>query len=336
VLDKSKGLVLGAEALPIGTFDSPTGWVVGGGCSVSGGNMNYDATGGAACSAFTDSSLMEAGKTYKITLDCTAFTGAGGIRVALSNNNSAFFDVTQAGVITGYLTCVAGTYATRFSISRVYGDFTATLATITVQEIAGNHLVQATAAARPLYQSSGGLHWLKYDGVDDGMATASTVDFTATDKMGIFTGLTSTVSSTSMICELSTNTTVPGTFYALDGIDGAQYDASLSHGMATAAASHSAHMASALVGAKVCSYSHDIAGDLSTMRRNGVAGTSGTLDKGTGNFSNQTLYVGARGGTSLYLNGQINQLVVLGRLPTSQEIDDTEQFIADKTGVTLP
>jgi hypothetical protein len=33
----------------------------------------------------------------------------------------------------------------------------------------GNHAVQATAAARPTYQTSAGLHWLAFDGVDDTM-----------------------------------------------------------------------------------------------------------------------------------------------------------------------
>lgn len=36
----------------------------------------------------------------------------------------------------------------------------------------GNHLIMATAAARPLYKTSGGLHWLLFDNVDDRMRTA--------------------------------------------------------------------------------------------------------------------------------------------------------------------
>jgi hypothetical protein len=31
----------------------------------------------------------------------------------------------------------------------------------------GNHLVQATPGNRPLYRTSGGLHWLEFDGTDD-------------------------------------------------------------------------------------------------------------------------------------------------------------------------
>lgn len=37
----------------------------------------------------------------------------------------------------------------------------------------GNHLLQATAGKRPLYQTASGLSWLLLDGVDDGMATAT-------------------------------------------------------------------------------------------------------------------------------------------------------------------
>jgi hypothetical protein len=31
----------------------------------------------------------------------------------------------------------------------------------------GRHMIQGTAAARPLYKTAGGLHWLLFDGVDD-------------------------------------------------------------------------------------------------------------------------------------------------------------------------
>lgn len=38
-----------------------------------------------------------------------------------------------------------------------------------VDDLSGNarHLLQSTAAARPVYRTSGGLHWLEFDGVDD-------------------------------------------------------------------------------------------------------------------------------------------------------------------------
>lgn len=36
----------------------------------------------------------------------------------------------------------------------------------------GHHLIQATAASRPLYKTSGGLRWLEFDGTDDFLAVS--------------------------------------------------------------------------------------------------------------------------------------------------------------------
>jgi len=36
----------------------------------------------------------------------------------------------------------------------------------------GNHLTQSTSGARPQYKTSGGLHWLEFDGIDDFMTNS--------------------------------------------------------------------------------------------------------------------------------------------------------------------
>ena len=38
---------------------------------------------------------------------------------------------------------------------------------IKIKEVKGNHAIQETAAARPVYRTDGELHWLEFDGVDD-------------------------------------------------------------------------------------------------------------------------------------------------------------------------
>ncbi len=43
----------------------------------------------------------------------------------------------------------------------------------------GNHVTAATDAARPIYQTSGGLHWIEGDGVDDELATTAPLPFSA-------------------------------------------------------------------------------------------------------------------------------------------------------------
>lgn len=39
----------------------------------------------------------------------------------------------------------------------------------------GNHATQITSTARPIYRTDGELHWLEFDGVDDGLLSASFV-----------------------------------------------------------------------------------------------------------------------------------------------------------------
>jgi hypothetical protein len=74
---------------------------------------------------------------------------------------------------------------------------------------------------------------------------------------------------------------------------------------------------------------------LTEFRLNGAAPTTSTGDKGAGNFGNYPLYIGSRGGSSLFFDGRIYGLIVRGATSTAQEISDTETFLADRSGVTL-
>src|SRR5688500_2559990 len=54
----------------------------------------------------------------------------------------------------------------------------------------GNHATQATAGSRPqLTQDASGFYYLAFDGVDKSLAT-SNVDFSATDKVTLWAGVT--------------------------------------------------------------------------------------------------------------------------------------------------
>ena len=81
---------------------------------------------------------------------------------------------------------------------------------------------------------------------------------------------------------------------------------------------------------------HDIAGDLSTIRRNGVAGTNGTGDKGAGNFGNYPLYLLSRAGTSLFFNGPVSSYIARGAATDAAGITSGEKWTAQRIGVTLP
>ena len=202
----------------------------------------------------------------------------------------------------------------------------------------GNHAIQTTSSKRPLYQEAGGLSYLLFDGVDDTMVTTASVDFTGTDKISLSSGCIKTSSTAGMILELSPNAgsiSYSGTFYSVVGNDIVDGVNELGRGSAVTTGLQIA-VKSVSNGTTIVKYvTHDISGDISTVRINAVAGTNATADKGAGNFGNYKLHIGSRNQTSLYYDSKLYSLVIRGSLSSDSERDSLEQWVASKTGVTL-
>jgi hypothetical protein len=207
----------------------------------------------------------------------------------------------------------------------------------------GKHAVQAATINRPIFQQDGNgkLH-LAFNGTNSWMSTAA-IDFSGTDKMTVVAGVRKLSDAAQMLVELSGSAgTTPGAFYLVAGNDtgviggGLNGYTSMSRGSAATTSTMSAQLLAAAPDSAVLSATHDIAGDLSTLRRNGVNGTSATADKGTGNFAaGVPFYLGARAGTSLFFNGNFYGLILRGALSTTPQIASAEKYLAAKTGVTL-
>ena len=60
-------------------------------------------------------------------------------------------------------------------------------------------------------------------------------------------------------------------------------------------------------------------------------GSSGT----PGNFATYPLYIGSRNNSSLWLQGQIYGLVIVGSAVSAGNISATESWMAGKTGLSL-
>lgn len=190
----------------------------------------------------------------------------------------------------------------------------------------------ATGAAFPPY--------LFFDGVDDSLLTNS-VDFSATDKMTVWAGVTkSSDAATGVLAELSASFLANnGSFIALaPDLTGASGNYSFgSRGSLPYASNQVASSATVLAPvSSVLSSANDIAGDLTTLRVNGVAQSSATGDKGTGNFGNYPLYIGRRNNATLPLNGNIYSLIIRGAATASPQLISTEQWVAQKSGITIP
>ena len=184
-------------------------------------------------------------------------------------------------------------------------------------------------------------HYVQFDGSDDSMSTAA-IDFTATDKMSVFAGVRKLSDGGRMLLELSTDVAASvGTFYVAPGTDtgvlGTQSGySSVARANAAVSASQNAQVVAAAPESAVLAITHDIVGDLSTIRRNGVAGTSATGDKGTGNFGSYPLFIGRRANFSLPFNGRDFGIIIVGKAASAGEITDTETWLAARTsGVSL-
>lgn len=194
----------------------------------------------------------------------------------------------------------------------------------------GNHATQSTATSRPvLQQDSGGRYYLAFDGTDDSLATAS-IDFGASDKVTIVAGIRRETATFGMLVELSS---FPSAFYVASPGAGPRSTEFRSGGTIVPSSSNSARLTYAGVptpDTHVLAAVADISGDLTRLRRNGVAGVDGVLDQGTGNFGNYPLYIGSRDNSSLPFNGRIYQLIIRGAL--TPNLSQIESYVNLKTG----
>ena len=143
VLDKSKGLVLGAELVTNGTFDSDTWWSKTAGTTISGGTANL--VNEAVGNGIYRNGVLTAGKYYEFRFTIVSIS-SGSIKCMNSMSSSATFNSvgTYSVRLLGdgglnYIQFVAGSANTTASIDNV-----------SVKEVSGSHLSQSTSTARPV------------------------------------------------------------------------------------------------------------------------------------------------------------------------------------------
>ena len=202
-----------------------------------------------------------------------------------------------------------------------------------------NHAVQTTSASRPILRKNAitGANYLEFDGSDD-FFVINSIDFTATGKISLFAGVRKLADTTQIIAELSVSAVANNnSFYFVAGTDAGPIGYSTAgRGAIGANGTQTARNTTYLApDTAVLSAKHDISGNLSSSRRNGVVGIDGTGYKGGGNFGNYPLYIGRRGGVTNALNGHIYSLIGIGRLTTESETAAIEKEFAKRTGVTL-
>jgi len=163
------------------------------------------------------------------------------------------------------------------------------------------------------------------------MATQS-VDFSASDEMTVCAGVQVLATGIQQLVELSASAgTNNGSFSMPFGISGNTWSAGAMGSIsitATSAAIYTPPIST------VNSSQTDISNDLIVLRVDGSQVATSTANLGSGNFGDYPLYIGARdNGASLELNGRIHQLIIRGATTAGNLLDQTERFVARKTGI---
>jgi len=272
--------------------------------------------GGATATATADG----AGWIVTVTATCGTTTAAGGFAIYVSTSNAlaSYVYTTPLSVTATRCQIETGSTATRYQRINAATD----------------------------YDTVGFKRYLKFDGVDDALATAATVDFSATDKMTVWAGVRklsdaafAAIAETSGFPDGTAGTFGVGVGVVAGGGNRLSYGGALSGstvGTTSAGRTYTAPSTDVVVAA------YDIAGATQgaefVYRVNGAAPSAQTFagtTAGTGNFTAQTLYVGARAGTSSYFNGNLYSLIIRGAASTPSQIAAGERWVNGKTGVTL-
>lgn len=186
------------------------------------------------------------------------------------------------------------------------------------------------------YDTVGFPLYLKCNGTSSAMLTNS-IDFTATDKMTVVTGVRKLSDRYDSIIELSATLSNAGSFQIANNTTNA-YGYALNGSVVAAYAptTYIPPISNVLAGL------FDISGALIvneiTPRINGIVNQTNSVaspSAGTGNFGNYPLYLFARGGTTLWLNGNFYGAIIRGAQSDTASVTQTENYMATKTGITF-
>jgi hypothetical protein len=183
-------------------------------------------------------------------------------------------------------------------------------------------------AAATDYATDGFLPYLQFSS-DDSFATGN-INFSATNKMSVFAGVTKlSDAAVAMLVELS-STTNAGSFYIAAPVGGSTSTyAFTSTGSTTNSQSVSGYAAPIT---NVLAMQTNIAAPSLVARINGTQVVNSTATQGTGNYGTYPMYIGRRNNASLPFNGRLYSLIVAGKAASTAEVSSAEAWVNNKTG----
>jgi hypothetical protein len=172
-----------------------------------------------------------------------------------------------------------------------------------------------------------------FDGFDDSLYTASTLDLSGTDKVTVWAGVyKNSDAATAVVLEHSTG--VPNNRFALRAPQTAAANYGYTSG-GTAAVTATTSNVYAAPNSSVLSGVSSIADDICILRLNGAQVATDANDQGTGNYGNNVLFIGRRNNASLPLNGKLYIPVVRGAQTDAATLALTDRYVGSRMGIVL-
>jgi len=245
---------------------------------------------------------------------------SGGLTPIAVTSSWAFYSVTGAGAAS---TSILGVRcATSGDAIDVWHP--------QLEESAAATAYQKVTNAQDITESGESDCWgLTFDGTNDGMATAATLNLSGSDAVGVFAGVTklSDAAWGAILEHTASIDTNAGGVMLAHSISADDTFVFESKGTALSTASASGYTApqnAMLTGLG------DISADTAILRRNGTQVATSAGDQGTGNYANATSYIGNRGNASLRMNGILWGSCIVSTLATT----DTAIIAAIETQIS--
>jgi hypothetical protein len=335
MLDKSQGLVPGPELIVDPSFDNPAAWTTTANTSVSGGVGRFVApTVNGDNISEADPIALVSGVYYLVTYTITNYV-SGLVRPETVGGTSISIGVSRAGngTYTEYL--LAQPLNTRVRLRTTSTNANLEIESLSVRAVAGNHFTQANVANAPILQADSGLNFLLFDGSDDWLQSAATINPGAVDKAQVFAGVRKlSDAAVGIVLESSASLAANnGTIQLLaPSTAGAPTYGFTSRGTSNGAATYNNAAVTAPV-TNVVSGLADISAPSSILRVNGSQVGSNTSSQGTGNYLTYTHFIGRRNGATIPFNGRLYQMITrFGANLTADQIAATETFVNQRTG----
>jgi hypothetical protein len=172
--------------------------------------------------------------------------------------------------------------------------------------------------------------YLRFDGVDDSMATAS-INFTGTDAVTAWAGLRKlSDAARGTVFELTASAAANNGAFHMTAPNAA--NATIAFESKGTVLTDTVNAGSNAPITRVVTGIADISSDQNILRLDGVQTDVDSGDQGSGNYANAAFYIGSRAGTSFRFNGRLYPLIVRGAASTETQITNTEQWVSGQMG----